>query len=138
MISIATISLQVALQWLESPSSLPCRSRSSAAGKSSSPTDGEQPRRFGKPTEALDDLREIKNYIARDNPAAAQRVVKAIKDEIEILEKHPGTGRSGRLPSTRELVIARYPYIVAYRQVDANVQILAVVHTSRLWPDHFP
>mgnify|MGYP001178242088 FL=1 len=88
--------------------------------------------------EALDDLRGIRNYIARDNPAAAQRVVKAIKDEVEILVKHPGTGRPGRLPSTRELVIARYPYIVAYRQVDANVQILAVVHTSRLWPDQLP
>lgn len=88
--------------------------------------------------EALGDLRKIRDYIARDNPAAARRVLQAIKTEVDTLKEHPGTGRPGRLATTRELVVSRYPYIVAYRQVDAGVQILAVVHTSRLWPDQLP
>lgn len=88
--------------------------------------------------EALADLRGISDYIAKDNPAAARRVVGAIRDGVGILKEHPGVGRPGRLDGTRELVVRRYPYIVAYRQVESAVQILAVVHTSRLWPEQLP
>lgn len=88
--------------------------------------------------EALADLQGIRDYIARDNPAAAKRVVKAIKDATDILKAHPELGRSGRIADTRELIVRRYPYIVAYRQVDSAVHVLAVVHTSRLWPDELP
>lgn len=88
--------------------------------------------------EALADLRGIKDYIGRDNPAAARRVVKAIRDGVDILKDHPGVGRPGRLAGTRELVIRHYPFIVAYRQAESALQILAVVHTSRRWPDQLP
>jgi toxin ParE1/3/4 len=88
--------------------------------------------------EALADLRGIKDYIARDNPAAARRVVKAIRDGVGILKDHPGVGRPGRLAGTRELVIRPYPFIVAYRQAESALHILAVVHTSRRWPDQLP
>jgi plasmid stabilization system protein ParE len=36
------------------------------------------------------------------------------------------------------MVIARFPYIVAYRHVAGEVQVLAVVHTSRRWPEQLP
>ena len=85
--------------------------------------------------EALTDLRGIHAYIARDNPAAARRVVKAIRDDVKVLEQHPLIGRAGRIEGTRELVIGRYPYIVAYRPVFPAVHALAVVHTSRRWPE---
>ena len=88
--------------------------------------------------EALADLRGIHAYIARDNPAAARRVVKTIRDEVKGLEQHPMIGRAGRIEGTRELVIRQYPYIVAYRSVDSAVHVLAVVHTSRLWPEQLP
>ncbi|MDP1634170.1 MAG: type II toxin-antitoxin system RelE/ParE family toxin [Gallionellaceae bacterium] len=88
--------------------------------------------------EALADLRGIHAYIARDNPAAAGRVIKNIRESVDILKEHPGIGRAGRLEGTRELVIRQYPYIVAYRSIDPAVHILAVVHTSRLWPEQLP
>jgi toxin ParE1/3/4 len=87
---------------------------------------------------ALDDLSGIREYIARDNPAAAQRVLCSVRDAVNLLIEHPGLGRPGRLAGTRELVVRRYPYIVAYRQVDTQIQVLAVVHTSRRWPDELP
>jgi toxin ParE1/3/4 len=89
-------------------------------------------------SEALADIRGIKDHIGRDNPAAARRVVKAIKDSVDILKDHPGIGRPGRLAGTRELVVSDYPFIVAYRQVESTIHILAVVHTSRRWPDQLP
>ncbi len=84
---------------------------------------------------ALVDLRGIREYIAKENPLAAQRVITAIRQEVDELRTHPAIGRLGRLENTRELVINRYPYIVAYRESCADIHILAVVHTSRRWPD---
>jgi len=88
--------------------------------------------------EALADLQGIHDYIARDNPAAARRVIKKIRDGVAILKEHPAIGREGRLEGTRELVIRQYPYIVAYRLANSEVHVLAVVHTSRLWPEQLP
>lgn len=87
---------------------------------------------------ALDDLRGIHAYIALNNPAAARRVVKVVRGDVKVLQDHPAIGRPGRIEGTRELVIGRFPYIVAYRQTVTRVEILAVVHTSRLWPEQLP
>lgn len=87
---------------------------------------------------ALDDLRGIHDYIARDNPAAARRVIGSIRNEVNRLRNNPVLGRYGRIVGTRELVVVRYPYIVAYRSRPSSVEILAVVHTSRRWPEQLP
>lgn len=84
---------------------------------------------------ALADLREIKAYIAKRNPEAAQQVILRIRNETLALANHPNIGRQGRLPDTRELVINPYPYIVAYREYRNEIHVLAVVHTSRRWPE---
>lgn len=84
---------------------------------------------------ALADLRAIKAYIAEENPAAAERVIVSIRSEIGVLINQPTIGRTGRIADTRELVISQYPYIVAYREQGGEVHILAVVHTSRRWPE---
>lgn len=86
-------------------------------------------------TAALADLRAIKTYIAEENPQAANRVVDSIHSEANVLLKQPNLGRAGRIVNTRELVITQYPYIVAYRERSGEIQILAVVHTSRRWPE---
>ena len=88
--------------------------------------------------EALDDLRAIKAYIAEENPDAARRVVACIRSEVGILLNQPTMGRAGRISGTRELVNSQYPYIVAYRENSGDVHILAVVHTSRRWPEQLP
>jgi toxin ParE1/3/4 len=87
---------------------------------------------------ALADLREIKAYIAEENPAAAQRVIENIRIETSVLISQPNIGRAGRTTETRELVIKQRPYILAYREHGDEVHILAVVHTSRQWPEQFP
>ena len=84
---------------------------------------------------ALADLRAIKAYIAEENPQAADRVIACIRSETAVLLNQPNIGRSGRITDTRELVIRQYPYIVAYREQSGEVEILAVVHTSRRWPE---
>lgn len=58
-------------------------------------------------------------YIARDNPAAAARIASRIRQAVDRLEDHPNLGRPGRERGTRELVVARTRYLVAY-SVAAN------------------
>ena len=88
--------------------------------------------------QALDDLRSIHDYIAAENPAAARTVISHLREQARELLHHPEIGRAGRLPGTRELVVLRFPYILAYRERGADIEILLVVHTSRLWPDQLP
>ena len=83
---------------------------------------------------AISDLAEIRSYITRDNPPAAPRVAARIRQAVSRLTQHPNLGRPGREPDTRELVVTRTRYIVAYRVQDESVTILAVVHGARRWP----
>ena len=86
---------------------------------------------------ALNDLDETGEFIAQDNPAAASRVLKRIWDAVQMLADHPHAGRAGRVPGTRELVIAGTPFIIPYRVVENTIQILRVLHAKRKWPRRF-
>lgn len=81
------------------------------------------------------DLETIGDYIAKDNPAAAHRVVQAIEAAVHRLERFPLSGRSGHRSDTRELVVPRTPYIVPYRIHHQAVEILAVFHGAQAWLD---
>jgi toxin ParE1/3/4 len=86
---------------------------------------------------ALDDLQSIREFIERDNPAAAVRVHAALRSAVDPLADFPHIGRAGRVSGTRELVLPGLPYIVVYRVTGDQVRILAVIHTSRRWPTRF-
>ncbi|WP_294534427.1 type II toxin-antitoxin system RelE/ParE family toxin [uncultured Rhodoblastus sp.] len=87
---------------------------------------------------ALRDLEAIGDYLERENSAAvAARIVTAILDQADNLAKFPHLGRTGRVPGTRELVVADTPFIAPYRVRDAEVEILAVFHGARQWPEKF-
>jgi toxin ParE1/3/4 len=86
---------------------------------------------------ALQDLNELHRYIANDDPAAANRVRTAIAAAVARLANYPNLGRPGRVAETRELVISRTPYIVAYTVLGDQVMILSILHGSRQWPEHF-
>ena len=83
------------------------------------------------------DLREILTYLVARDPRAAVRAYQVIHDRVGLLADYPALGRPGRVADTRELVIPRTPYLVAYavdRGID-SVVILRVLHGARLWPD---
>ena len=88
--------------------------------------------------EAIDDLRNLHAFIARDNPAAARKMALTIVEAVETdLPGNPRMGRPGRVNGTRELVITHTPYVVPYRIKADAIQILRVYHGARRWPDSF-
>lgn len=86
---------------------------------------------------ARQDLREVRTYIAEDNPQAAAKVAQSILQAIERLPNNPGIGRPGRVMDTRELVIAGTPYLVPYRVIGDVIVILRVLHGAQKWPNRF-
>ncbi|WP_211608433.1 type II toxin-antitoxin system RelE/ParE family toxin [Paraburkholderia nemoris] len=84
---------------------------------------------------AMEDRDAIFDYIEEDSPHAAVVVDDRIRVQIRQLLQFPETGRPGRIEGTRELVISRTPYIVAYRITGDTVRILRVLHGAQLWPD---
>jgi len=56
---------------------------------------------------------------------------------VEHLECFPMSGRTGRIPGTRELVIANTPFIAAYAIHKARIVILAVYRSAQQWPEVF-
>ena len=86
---------------------------------------------------AVQDLRSLRNYIKRDNPTVAKEVSIRILKTVNRLVDHPGMGRMGRVPNTRELVIADLPYIIPYKVKNNVIEILRVLHGAMEWPDKF-
>lgn len=77
------------------------------------------------------DLSAIVDYIALDNPAAAEKVFRAVVSVTEQLADFPEMGHAGRLPETRELAVAGLPYLIVYQVVRETVTIIAVFHGAR-------
>jgi toxin ParE1/3/4 len=76
-------------------------------------------------------LREIRAYVARDKPKAAERLAMRIVAVVEALRNHPYLGRAGAEPGIRELVIGGTPYIVLYRVQGRRVIVDTVWHGAQ-------
>ncbi len=85
--------------------------------------------------DALQDLDDIGSYIALDNPGAAEQIVRRIVEAVSILAWHPKVGRLLADNDTRRLTITGTPYLAFYR-LRERIEILAVFHGARKWPEH--
>ena len=79
---------------------------------------------------ALDAVHEIAEFIAKDNPRRATSFVLELRDAVTKLQVHPGMGRAGRVPGTRELVLHKN-YIAIYRVRGDDVEVLRLHHVAR-------
>lgn len=81
---------------------------------------------------ARSDLTAIRDYIARDNPQAARRVVMRLRDTARLLAGAPGLGR-GRPELGAELrSFAVDRYVLFYRPLaGAGIELARVLHGAR-------
>lgn len=84
---------------------------------------------------ALRDLQSLHAYVSQDNHAAAAQMVESILAGLEALEKFPTMGRKGRVAGTREFIVS--PFIVVYRVKKEAIEVVAIIHGARRWPDSF-
>lgn len=92
---------------------------------------------------AVADLEEITSYIAQDNPMAAEAVRENLLDTAERLALSPGLGirprfSAPRFAGIRFLPADQYPtYLLFYRELNDEIEVLRVLHGARNLPPLF-
>ena len=81
---------------------------------------------------ALDDLKDIVSFVAKDSPAYAAKLANRIMEAPRRLAVFPRLGSI--MPELRQDIVRELwvrPYRIIYLVRDPDCYILAVVHTSR-------
>lgn len=79
---------------------------------------------------AQEDLLEIWEYIAEENPESAERLLQTLREKFELLLGHPLIGRE-----RNEIFIGlrSFPagkYVIFYQPMDYGIEILRVRHSA--------
>ncbi|WP_433738086.1 type II toxin-antitoxin system RelE/ParE family toxin [Pseudomonas putida] len=83
--------------------------------------------------DAAQDRADIWDYLHAVNPKAAIDMDNRFSDAVSRLAQYPEYGPAGIIAGTREL-IPHQSYRIVYEQALDAIWILALVHTSRQWP----
>lgn len=83
--------------------------------------------------EAIQSRLDIWNYIAEDNPVAAEQMDTLFSDAAKRLSDHPKMGKEGLVIGTRELV-PHSSYRLVYEINEQEIWIIALMSTSKTWP----
>ncbi|CAN7669743.1 type II toxin-antitoxin system RelE/ParE family toxin [Pseudoduganella sp. LjRoot289] len=83
---------------------------------------------------ALEDLTQILDRIATDDPAAAAKFAAAVDRKTQQLVYFPKLGKPAN-HGVRELVVHRN-YVLSYRLAEAGVEILQIWHVARAAAPH--
>ena len=81
---------------------------------------------------ALDDLDEIAAWIARENPMAAEALLRRIRRTVERLQDHPSSGRW--VPEIQQKTYGEVivpPCRIIYRREANDVLIVQVIRSER-------
>jgi addiction module RelE/StbE family toxin len=85
---------------------------------------------------ALDDLREIRDYVKHDSPAAARRLAGRFRAAIQRVAAVPRSGRmvpEFQRESLREVIVR--PYRMIYAIGNLEIHVLRVWHSRRDVPE---
>jgi toxin ParE1/3/4 len=84
-------------------------------------------------------LRVIREHIAKDSVAAADRTVDGIWQKVQILEKHSEAGFKYSLPGRDDIRVLLYGhYRIAYVHSAGRIEILGVFHAALNIDRYFP
>ena len=80
------------------------------------------------------DLRELRAYIAADDPEAADRVAGRLVKAFLLIRSNPNIGRPSDRGKGRERSVPDLPYVIPYEVRSGVLYILRIYHTARLKP----
>jgi len=90
------------------------------------------------------DLTGICEYIAADNPDAAERVRRTLLNTADLLAQHPGLGRTIRKAAPRHaqirwFVVPKFRnYLIFYQPFQETVVVVRILHAAQDWTRFFP
>ena len=82
-------------------------------------------------SKSCDDLSEIHDYIAEDDPFAADNLISLIEEKCRLLASSPGIGRACPQfgPTMRSFPIGKY--IIFYDRIEDGIEIIHIFHAKR-------
>ncbi len=94
-------------------------------------------KRLVRTAAARRDAREIWDYIAADDPAAASRLLRLFDENLKRLVDHPliGVPLDEVYPGLRCLPVKSY--LLFYRDHPNSIQLLRILHGARRWETLF-
>ena len=80
---------------------------------------------------AQQDLLDIGDFIAKDNPAAAGSFVQQLQDRCLSLSENPRTGskREELKPNLRS--VSQGHYLIFYRPLTDGIEVIRIIHGAR-------
>ena len=70
-------------------------------------------------------------YLEAESSGGAVTIRRRILETVRCIGQMPRSGRIGRVEGTREAVVPRSPYIIAYQITEQSVEILGIWHGAR-------
>ena len=85
--------------------------------------------------QARQDVLEIWERIASNNPTAADGLIRRFDDVIRLLSDQPqiGVSQAKYRPGLRCMAVSRY--LIFYDQIPQGIRILRILHGARNWED---
>lgn len=71
---------------------------------------------------AVQNLKNIREYIEEKNPKSAGEVAKKIQKTISLLEEYPNLGKPSMVEGFREIQVPKLPFLIPYKVMD-NVTV---------------
>ncbi len=84
--------------------------------------------------QALQDVAKASEYLGRSDAHAVAPFRQAIAKSLRLLAANNRIGRHSRTEGVREWSVPNWPYLIPYRVVGEEVQILRIWHTRRNQP----
>ena len=88
---------------------------------------------YHETSQARDDLSAVIEFIAADNPDAAERFLTRIASDYRRLAEAPNIGRSRDelVPGVRSFPVANGNYLVFNRPLSDGILVLRLLHSAR-------
>ena len=80
---------------------------------------------------ALENLKEIKEYIEAESPKSAKMVAERIKKTVSLLQDNPHIGKPSLVDGFREIQVSKLPFVIPYTVIDDKIIIVRVFHTKQ-------
>ena len=80
--------------------------------------------------EALTDIQHAFTYVHGQSPLAAQNLKTALNMSFDLLQARPRIGRLAK-GEAREWSVSGWPYIIVYRVMDGDIEILRIWHSRQ-------
>lgn len=70
-------------------------------------------------------------YYGKIHEKLARELIQLVDETVVKIAMAPGIGRPGKHLGTREFVLLQYPHVIAYRERNNVLEILAFIHQKR-------